>query len=54
MKVKSFFDFLNKYAPFEVCDKFDNCGLLVGDENANVKSVCLCLDITNKVIDEAV
>lgn len=54
MKVKSFYDFLNKYAPFEVCDKFDNCGLLVGDENANVKSVCLCLDITNKVIDEAV
>lgn len=54
MKVKSFYNFLDKYAPFDVCDKFDNCGLLVGDEDANVKAVCLCLDITNKVIDEAV
>lgn len=53
MKVKSVCDFLNNYAPFDVCDKFDNCGLLVGDENAPVKAICLCLDITNDVIEEA-
>ncbi len=54
MKVKSVYDFLNKYAPFDVCDRFDNCGLLTGDMNANVKSICLCLDITNNVIEEAI
>ena len=53
MKVKSVYDFLNEYAPFDVCDGFDNCGLLVGSMNASVKSICLCLDITNKVIEEA-
>ena len=53
MKVKSVYKFLNTYAPFDVCDVYDNCGLLTGDENANVKGICLCLDITNKVIEEA-
>ena len=53
MKVKSVYEFLNGYAPFHVCDSFDNCGLIVGSMDANVKAICLCLDITNKVIEEA-
>ena len=53
MKVKSVYDFLNEYAPFDVFDSFDNCGLIVGSMDANVKAICLCLDITNKVIEEA-
>lgn len=53
MKVKSVYDFLNSYAPFNICDSFDNCGLIVGSMDANVKRICLCLDITNKVIEEA-
>lgn len=54
MKVRTVFEFLNIYAPFDIHDKFDNVGLLVGDENATVKAICLCLDITNEVIEEAV
>lgn len=54
MKVKDFYIFMDEYAPFDKCGDFDNCGLNVGDMNAEVSAVCLCLDITNKVIDEAV
>ena len=54
MKVSAIYEFLNEYAPFSVQDKFDNSGFLVGDMNATVKGICLCLDITNAVIKEAV
>ena len=54
MKVSTIYEFLNEYAPFSVQDKFDNSGFLVGDMNAPVKGICLCLDITNDVIKEAV
>ena len=50
MKVKDIYDFLNEYAPFSVQDKYDNSGFLVGDINAKVKGICLCLDITMDVI----
>ena len=54
MKVSAIYEFLNEYAPFSVQDKFDNSGFLVGDMNAPVKGICLCLDITNAVIKAAV
>lgn len=53
MKVSQVYNFLNEYAPFSLQDSFDNSGLLVGDENATVKGICLSLDITNAVIEEA-
>ena len=53
MKVKDVYAFLDEYAPFHICDKFDNVGMLVGDENARVRAICLCLDITKPVIEEA-
>lgn len=53
-RVRDFYDFINENAPFKVCDKYDNVGLLVGDMEAEVSGVCLCLDITNDVIDEAI
>ena len=54
MKVSAIYEFLNEYAPFSLQDKFDNSGFLVGDMIAPVKGICLCLDITNDVIKEAV
>ncbi len=54
MKVRDFFSFINEYAPFDRCGDFDNCGLNVGDMDEEVTAVCLCLDITNNVIDEAI
>ena len=43
MKVKSVYEFLNGYAPFNVCDSFDNCGLIVGSMDASVKKYAFAL-----------
>ena len=53
IKVKDIFLFMNKIAPFEKSMKFDNCGLLIGDANNEVKKVLVALDITKNVIKEA-
>jgi len=52
--VSNIYDYLNKLAPFESQDKTDNTGLIVGNLNAAVKKVLVCLDVTNAVVAEAV
>jgi dinuclear metal center YbgI/SA1388 family protein len=52
--VQDIYEYLDTLAPFETQDNTDNCGLLVGNRNAIVKSVLVCLDVTNDVIAEAV
>ncbi|MCL1866582.1 MAG: Nif3-like dinuclear metal center hexameric protein [Oscillospiraceae bacterium] len=51
--VREIYDYLDKTAPFANQDKSDNSGFLIGDFGANVDKVLVCLDATNKVIDEA-
>lgn len=53
IKVKDIFQFIDKIAPFEKSMKFDNCGLLIGDINNEVKKVLVALDVTKDVIKEA-
>jgi dinuclear metal center YbgI/SA1388 family protein len=53
MTVQQIYDYLDQIAPFEAADKSDNSGLLVGDPNAEVKRIMVCLDITHDVINEA-
>lgn len=53
-KVKDIFRFMDKIAPFEKSMKFDNCGLLIGDINNEVKKVLVALDVTKNVVKEAV
>lgn len=54
MFVKDILEELKKDMPFYYACDWDNIGLTVGDENLSVKNIVVCLDITNKVIDEAV
>jgi len=53
MTVREIYAFLEELAPFEMQESYDNSGFLVGDENAVVTGVCLCLDITREVVAEA-
>jgi len=53
MTIKDVLEFLNGIAPLLTAAGFDNVGLLVGDENAEITGVCCCLDITHDVIKEA-
>jgi len=54
MTVGEIYSYLNKIAPFNNQDKTDNAGLLFGDYNAEIKKILVCLDVTNKVVAEAV
>jgi len=54
MTVGDIYNYLDTIAPFETADKSDNSGLLVGDMNAKVKKILVCLDVTHDVINEAV
>ena len=51
--VKDIYSFLDSIAPFSTSAPWDNPGLLVGDENKNVKKVMISLDVTDDVIDQA-
>ena len=53
MKVKEILEFLYGLAPKELAEVFDNVGLLVGDENAEVKGIMVSLDCFDEVIDRA-
>lgn len=53
MKVKEIYSYIDKIAPFRSAMQGDNCGLLCGDMEAEVKKALVCLDITNAVVEEA-
>ncbi len=52
-KVKDIYKYLDKLAPFNSAMDFDNCGLLVGDMEQDVRNVMISLDITKEVVKEA-
>jgi len=48
------YEYLDNIAPFDLQESYDNAGLLVGDAEAIVTGVLLCLDSTESIIDEAI
>ena len=48
------YEYIDSFASFETAMSFDNAGLLVGNPQTEVKKVIVTLDVTSKVIDEAV
>ena len=53
MTVSEVWKYLDRIAPKRYAENYDNVGLLIGDENADVTGVCCCLDITHSIIKEA-
>ena len=47
-------DIVNGIAPFELAEEWDNVGLLAGRMDAHVKRVLVALDLTEKVLREAI
>jgi dinuclear metal center YbgI/SA1388 family protein len=45
---------LNRLAPLNLAQSWDNVGLLAGDPNAKVQRVMLCIDLTPPVAEEAI
>ena len=54
MRIKEITKFLEGYAPLKYQEIYDNCGLIVGNENTEVKGVLITLDCTEEVINEAI
>ena len=52
--VKNVYDHLNELADVRLAEKWDNVGLMLGNYNKEVKKVLVCLDVTTKVVKEAI
>lgn len=52
--VGNIYNLIDKIAPFSSGLSFDNIGILVGDPDAAVNRVAVCLDITKDVVKRAV
>ena len=52
--VKDIYDAIDNIAPFALQSSGDNSGLLLGDRNAAVNKICIALDATNDVVNEAI
>jgi len=53
MKIKEIYQKLNEISPFELQERWDNSGLLVGDMNREIKEIVVSLDIDQKIIEQA-
>ncbi len=53
VNVKVVSDYINSFAPYETQCSWDNCGLIVGDENKQVKKAGICLDLTAETLAKA-
>ena len=53
MKIQEVLSALEQFAPLPLQESWDNAGLQVGLTEAEVSGALLCLDVTEKVVDEA-
>ena len=54
MKIKKITQFLEKIAPLNYQESYDNSGLILGNIENEVTSALVCLDSTEEVVDEAI
>ncbi|HXA01531.1 MAG TPA: Nif3-like dinuclear metal center hexameric protein [Cytophagaceae bacterium] len=53
-KIKDLTSVLEQFAPLAYQESYDNCGLLTGSSETEVKAVLIALDVTEEVVDEAI
>ncbi|TET90777.1 MAG: Nif3-like dinuclear metal center hexameric protein [Sulfurovum sp.] len=53
MKLQEIYDFLDKVSPFELQEKWDNSGLILGDMQREASQIVVALDIDVEMIEEA-
>jgi dinuclear metal center YbgI/SA1388 family protein len=46
--------YIEEFAPPDLAEEWDNVGLLLGSMNSDVKRIMVCLDVTSKVVEEAI
>ena len=53
MKISEIYEKLNTLSPFELQEKWDNSGLLVGDMNREFEHIAIALDIDKERLEQA-
>lgn len=53
IKVSDISDYINKFAPYDTKCDWDNCGILIGDKDAEVSKVAFALDLTAETLRKA-
>ena len=53
MKIKEVLSALERFAPLPLQESWDNAGLQVGLTETEVSGALLCLDVTERIVDEA-
>ncbi|SCS23827.1 Nif3-like dinuclear metal center hexameric protein [Staphylococcus caeli] len=53
MKIKQLIEMVDKHAPLNTAESWDNVGLLVGNETSNITGIVTALDCTNEVVEDA-
>jgi len=54
MTVGEILEYINELAPWEYAESWDNVGLMLGSRQSRVNRILLSMDVTSKVIKEAV
>jgi len=54
MKLREIIDRLNDFAPFVLQEGYDNSGIQIGDPGSDRRQGLICIDVTEKVLDEAI
>ena len=54
MQLKQICTYLETLAPPMFQESYDNAGLIIGNENSEVKGILITVDCTEAVIDEAI
>ncbi len=52
--IKDITNYLESIAPLALQESYDNAGLIVGNDSAEVKGILICLDSTEEIINEAI
>ena len=51
MKLQEIYDHLDRISPFELQEKWDNSGLIVGEMSREISQIVVALDIDEEMID---
>ncbi len=54
MLIKELVQIIETEAPLALQESYDNAGLILGQEDSEISGVLICIDVTEKVIDEAI
>jgi len=54
MRLDEIISVIESHAPLALQESYDNAGLAVGDAAMEVRSALLCIDVTEKIIEEAI